>query len=107
MSNIIDITDADFEQQVLNAEGLVLVDFWATWCGPCKVIAPVLEDLAKTYQGKVTICKLNVEDSTETPAKYDVRNIPKLILFKNGKQEDSRTGALPKGELEAFINAHL
>ncbi|WEK31198.1 MAG: thioredoxin TrxA [Candidatus Pseudomonas phytovorans] len=101
------VTDATFEAEVLKAEGPVLVDYWAEWCGPCKMIAPVLDDIAGTYQGKLTIAKLNIDDNQETPAKHGVRGIPTLMLFKNGNVEATKVGALSKSQLAAFIDANL
>lgn len=105
--NISNITDASFERDVLQADGPVLVDYWAEWCGPCKMIAPVLEDIAQEYAGKVKVCKLNIDDNKETPPKYAVRGIPTLMLFKNGNVEATKVGALSKSQLAAFIDSHL
>ncbi|MCE0913750.1 MULTISPECIES: thioredoxin TrxA [Pseudomonas] len=101
------VTDASFEADVLKAEGAVLVDYWAEWCGPCKMIAPVLDDIASEYQGKVTIAKLNIDENAETPAKHGVRGIPTLMLFKNGNVEATKVGALSKSQLKAFLDASL
>ncbi|MDO8271422.1 MAG: thioredoxin TrxA [Gammaproteobacteria bacterium] len=103
--HIVQISDASFEQDVLNAAGPVLVDFWAEWCGPCKMIAPVLEDLAEEYAGKLTIAKLNIDSNMLTAPKYGVRGIPTLILFKNGKVEGTKVGALSRTQLAAFIDS--
>lgn len=105
--HISNITDASFERDVLQAEGLVLVDYWAEWCGPCKMIAPVLEEIAQEYAGKVKVCKLNIDDNKETPPKYAVRGIPTLMLFKNGNVEATKVGALSKSQLAAFIDSHI
>ncbi len=105
--HISNITDAGFERDVLQAEGPVLVDYWAEWCGPCKMIAPVLEEIAQEYAGKIKICKLNIDDNKETPPKYAVRGIPTLMLFKNGNVEATKVGALSKSQLAAFIDSHL
>lgn len=101
------VTDATFEAEVLKAAGPVLVDYWAEWCGPCKMIAPVLDDIATTYEGKLTIAKLNIDDNQETPAKHGVRDIPTLMLFKDGNIEATKVGALSKSQLQAFLDAHI
>lgn len=105
--NIVQISDASFENDVLKAEGPVLVDFWAEWCGPCKMIAPVLEELADEYDGKLKIAKLNIDNNPETAPKYGVRGIPTLILFKNGQAEGTKVGALSKSQLAAFIDSAI
>ncbi|MGF6093473.1 thioredoxin TrxA [Pseudomonas sp. 18175] len=101
------VTDATFEAEVLKAQGPVLVDYWAEWCGPCKMIAPVLDDIATTYDGKLTIAKLNIDDNQETPAKHGVRGIPTLMLFKNGEVQATKVGALSKSQLQAFLDANI
>lgn len=98
-----ELSDADFDTKVLKNSVPVLVDFWAPWCGPCKSIAPVLEELAKEYQGKVLIMKLNVDDNPRSPAQFNVRAIPNLILFKGGAEIDRVVGAVPKEQLTAAI----
>ena len=103
--NIVQISDASFEEDVLKADGPVLVDFWAEWCGPCKMIAPVLEELADEYNGKLTVAKLNIDSNPETAPKYGVRGIPTLIIFKNGQAEGTKVGALSKSQLAAFIDS--
>lgn len=105
--NIVQVSDSSFEQDVLQAEGPVLVDFWAEWCGPCKMIAPVLEELAEEYNGKLKIAKLNIDENPETAPKYGVRGIPTLILFKNGQAEGTKVGALSKSQLAAFIDSAI
>ena len=101
---IVHITDASFEQDVLKAEGPVLVDFWAEWCGPCKMIAPVLDELAEEYAGRLTICKLNIDSNTETAPRFGVRGIPTLIVFKDGEVAGTKVGALSKSQLATFID---
>jgi len=105
---IVNVSDASFEDDVLKAEGTVLVDYWAEWCGPCKMIAPVLEEIAKDYAAKgLKVCKLNIDENSETPPKYGIRGIPTLMLFKNGQIEATKVGALSKSQLAAFIDANL
>lgn len=101
------VTDDTFEQEVLNADIPVLVDFWAEWCGPCKMIAPVLDEIAKTYQGKVKVAKINIDDNNNTPQKYGVRGIPTLMLFKAGELEATKVGAISKSQLAAFLDSNL
>ncbi len=97
------ITDASFESDVLSADGPVLVDFWAEWCGPCKMIGPALEELSDELGGKVTIAKLNIDDNPDAPGRYGVRGIPTMILFKDGAPAATQVGAAPKSKLKAFI----
>ena len=104
---ITNVSDASFDQDVLQAEGPVLVDYWAEWCGPCKMIAPVLDEISKEYQGKLKICKLNIDENQETPPKFGVRGIPTLMLFKNGSVEATKVGALSKSQLAAFIDGNI
>ncbi|MBS1214905.1 MAG: trxA, partial [Proteobacteria bacterium] len=101
--NILHLSDDDFEDKVLKAGGPVLVDYWAEWCGPCKMIAPVLEEIATDYDGKLTIAKINIDDNPATPQRYGVRGIPTLMLFKNGEVEATKVGALSKSQLAAFL----
>ena len=101
------VTDDEFDSQVLNAEGPVLVDFWAEWCGPCKMIAPSLIEIADEMNGRVTIAKVNVDENPHTPAKYGVRGIPTLILFKDGQVAGSKVGALPKAQLAQWVESVL
>jgi len=102
-----DISDAEFEQEVLKNALPTLVDFWATWCAPCRAIAPVVEDLAKTYQGKVNFVKVNIDDNQNTPTQYGVRGIPTLLLFKNGEVFDQVVGNVPKDNLVTLIDKSL
>jgi thioredoxin 1 len=103
--NIVHTTDSNFETDVLQAEGPVLVDFWAEWCGPCKMIAPVLEELAGEYEGKLKICKIDVDGNTATAPKYGIRGIPTLIIFNKGEVAGTKVGALSKSQLSAFIDS--
>ncbi|ALG70393.1 thioredoxin [Azospirillum thiophilum] len=107
MSTTIKVTDDSFEQDVLKASGPVLVDFWAEWCGPCKMIAPALDELAGEYEGKVTVAKLNIDENPDTPGKYGVRGIPTLMLFKDGSVAATKIGALPKGALFQWVDSAL
>ncbi|PWC83182.1 thioredoxin [Azospirillum sp. TSH100] len=107
MSTTIKVTDDSFEQDVLKADGPVLVDFWAEWCGPCKMIAPALDELAGEYDGKVTVAKLNIDENPGTPNKYGVRGIPTLMLFKGGSVAATKIGALPKGALFQWVESAL
>lgn len=105
--NVGELNDADFEEKVLKASTLVVVDFWAPWCGPCKSIAPVLEEIAKELTGQVTIYKLNVDENNKSPAQYNVRAIPNLIIFKGGAEIDRVVGAVPKDQLVQTIKKSL
>ncbi|NJD06877.1 MAG: thioredoxin TrxA [Methylococcaceae bacterium] len=104
---ILNLTDAEFEDKVLKAPGPVLVDYWAEWCGPCKMIAPVLEEIANDYEGRLPIAKLNIDDNPATPQRYGVRGIPTLMLFKNGEMEATKVGAQSKSQLAAFLDGNL
>ena len=107
MSDISHITDSSFEAEVLNSDVPVLVDYWAEWCGPCKVIAPVLEEIASEYAGKMKICKLDVDANESTPPKYGIRGIPTLMLFKGGSVEGTKVGVLSKSQLTAFLDSNI
>ncbi|EAS41216.1 thioredoxin TrxA [Photobacterium profundum] len=104
---IVQLTDATFDSDVVNAAGPVLVDFWAEWCGPCKMIAPILDEIANEYEGKVTIGKLNIDQNAATPPKFGIRGIPTLLLFKDGSVAATKVGALSKTQLKEFLDANL
>jgi len=105
--HIIDVTDESFEHEVLGSSDPVLVDYWAEWCGPCKMIAPVLEEIAVEYSGRVRVAKLNIDDNPSTPPRYGIRGIPTLMLFKNGEVEATKVGAVSKSQLTAFIDSNI
>lgn len=105
--NIVTVSDDSFDTEVLSASGPVLVDYWAEWCGPCKMIAPVLEELADDYDGQVTVAKLNIDENPDTPPKYGVRGIPTLMLFKGGEVAGTQVGAVSKTQLTEFIDQHI
>ncbi|NOU23663.1 MAG: thioredoxin TrxA [Methyloglobulus sp.] len=101
------VNDSNFEESVIKASGPVLVDYWAEWCGPCKMIGPILDEIAKDYEGKLTVAKLNIDDSPATPQRYGVRGIPTIMLFVDGEVEGTKVGALTKSQLAAFIDNYL
>lgn len=104
---ILHVSDDSFEQDVLKATGPVLVDYWADWCGPCKMIAPFLDAIAEEYQGKLTVAKINIDESPQTPQHYGVRGIPTLMIFKDGEVEATKVGALSKSQLIQFIDQNI
>ena len=101
------VTDGNFDVEVLQCQTPVLVDYWAEWCGPCKMIAPILDDVAKDYAGKLKVAKLNIDENQDTPAKFGIRGIPTLMLFKGGNVEATKVGALSKSQLTAFIDSNI
>jgi len=105
--NIVHTSDAEFDQDVLKSDKPVLVDYWAEWCGPCKMIAPILDEIADEYGDKVKICKLDIDANQDTPPKYGIRGIPTLMLFKNGEVEATKVGALSKSQLAAFLYSNI
>ena len=105
--NILHVTDASFEDDVLKSQRPVVLDFWAEWCGPCKMIAPILDELAEQYKDKLTVAKINIDDNQNTPTTYGVRGIPTLILFKDGDVVATKVGAASKSQLEAFIDSNI
>ncbi len=106
-SDIVYVTDDSFEEEVLQSEIPVLVDYWAEWCGPCKMIAPILDEIVGEYAGKLKIAKLNIDENSATPPKFGIRGIPTLMIFKNGDVEATKVGALSKSQLTAFIDSSL
>jgi thioredoxin 1 len=106
-NSIVHTSDANFSSDVLKSETPVLLDFWAEWCGPCKMIAPILDEIAEEYKGRVKIAKINIDENPQTPPKFQVRGIPTLILFKNGTVEAQKVGAVSKSQLAAFLDNNL
>lgn len=107
MANILQVNDSNFSKEILESDQPALVDFWAEWCGPCRAVAPVVEEISKEYAGKLKVAKINVDDSQEMAQKFMVRSIPTFILFKNGKVAGQMVGAAPKDKFVAFLNQHL
>jgi thioredoxin 1 len=106
-NNILNVTDSTFEQEVLSSDIPVLLDYWAEWCGPCKMIAPILNDIADEYSGKIKVAKINIDENPATPAKFGVRGIPTLMIFKSGSIEATKVGAMSKSQLSAFIDSTI
>ena len=106
-ASIVHVTDDTFEQEVLNADRPVLLDYWAEWCGPCKMIAPIIDEIASEYDDSVKVCKMDIDASPNTPRKYGVRGIPTLMLFKDGDVDSTRVGALSKSQLKAFLDSNV
>lgn len=104
---IVHVVDDTFEDEVLNSDTPVLVDYWADWCGPCKVIAPILNEIAEEYKGKVKVAKLNIDENVATPPKYNIRSIPTLMIFKNGNVEATKVGAMTKSDLTLFLDSNI
>lgn len=104
---VLHVSDADFNDAVIKSTSPVLLDYWAEWCGPCKMIAPILDEVAADYKGRLTVAKLNIDENPKTPQQYGVRGIPTLMIFKNGEVEATKVGALTKSQLSAFIDSNL
>ena len=107
VEHIVHISDESFEEEVLQSERPVLIDYWAEWCGPCKIIAPVLDEIATEYSDRLKVVKLNIDDNPQTPPKYGIRGIPTLMVFKNGQVEATKVGAVSKAQLTAFLDDSL
>ncbi|MBT7332960.1 MAG: thioredoxin TrxA [Gammaproteobacteria bacterium] len=107
MSSIVHTTDGDFDQDVIQADKPVLVDYWAEWCGPCKMIAPILDEIASEYADRIKVCKVDIDANQDTPRKYGIRGIPTLMLFKNGEIGATKVGALSKSQLQAFLDSNI
>ncbi len=105
--SIVEVSDESFESEVLSSSQPVLVDYWAEWCGPCKTIAPLLEEVAEAYGDRIKVAKLNIDENRDTPAKYGIRGIPTLMVFKNGEVESTKVGALSKSQLTAFLDQNI
>jgi thioredoxin 1 len=105
--HIVQVSDADFDQKVINGQGLTIVDFWAEWCAPCRMIAPILEDVAQEYAGKVTVAKLNVDENPQAAARFGIRSIPTLLFFKGGERVDQVIGAVPRGVIQSKLGPYL
>ena len=106
-ANIINVTDSDFEEIVLNADGPVLIDYWAEWCGPCKMIAPLISELADEYAGKLKVVKMDIDSNRKTPMDYSIRGIPTMMIFKDGQVQATKVGAVSKGMLTSFVEENL
>ena len=104
---IIHVTDSDFDQKVLNADGPVLIDYWAEWCGPCKMIAPLISELAEEYDGKLTVAKMDIDSNRQTPMNYNIRGIPTMMIFKDGQVQATKVGAVSKGILASFVDENI
>ncbi len=104
---MIAINDSQFEQEVLKSSGLVLVDFWAEWCGPCRQLTPILEEVSKNMEGKVKICKMNVDEAPNTASNFEIRSIPTMFLFKNGEKIDTKVGFNSQASIEEWLNSHI
>ena len=104
---VLHVTDQDFDERVIKGKGVILVDFWAEWCGPCRMVAPVLEELAVEYEGQITVTKLNVDENRETAARFGIQSIPTILFFKDGSQVEQIIGALPKSTIKAKVQQHL